>query len=174
MDGKILVCYASKYGATKEIAEKIGEVLVRAGIQVDVVPVDRARDLNPYQAVILGSAVYMGQWQKKAVKLLQDKEKSLAGRKVWLFSSGPTGTGDPVELLKGWRLPEAVKPIADRIQPRDIAVFHGFVDPDKLNFIEKQAIKTVNAPTGDFRDWGAITNWAAGIAAAVTDVTHSP
>jgi hypothetical protein len=54
-------------------------------------------------------------------------------RPVWLFSSGPTGEGDPVELLKGWRLPAGLQPIADRIQPRGIAVFHGRVNMEKLN-----------------------------------------
>jgi flavodoxin len=46
MDKYILVTYASKYGATKEIAEKIGEVLRRADLRVDVVPVDDIRDLS--------------------------------------------------------------------------------------------------------------------------------
>jgi menaquinone-dependent protoporphyrinogen IX oxidase len=45
MDRNILVTYASKYGATKEIAEKIGAVLRQAGLQVDVLPVDSIRDL---------------------------------------------------------------------------------------------------------------------------------
>ena len=36
MDTRVLVAYASKYGATKEIAEKIGQVLKEEGIEVDV------------------------------------------------------------------------------------------------------------------------------------------
>jgi len=167
MDGNILVAYASKYGATREIAEKIGEVLRQAGLQADVLPAGGVRDLTPYKAVILGSAVYIGQWQKEGVKFLQAKEKSLADRPVWLFSSGPTGEGDPVEILKGWRLPDALQPVADRIRPRDIAVFGGYVNTDKLNFIEKTMIKNVKAAVGDFRDWNAIVSWATTIADAL-------
>jgi menaquinone-dependent protoporphyrinogen oxidase len=59
METNILVTYASKNGATAEIAEKIGEALRHAGLQADVLPVSGVRDLNPYQAVILGSAVYI-------------------------------------------------------------------------------------------------------------------
>jgi menaquinone-dependent protoporphyrinogen oxidase len=164
MAKNILVTYASKYGATKEIAEKIGEVLHQAGLRADVCPVDGVRDLNTYVAVILGSAVYVGKWQKEAVKFLQANEKFLAGRRVWLFSSGPTGEGDPVELVEGWRLPEALQPVVDRIRPCDIAVFHGHINPKKLNFIEKWAIKSlVKKPFGDFRDWESITAWAISI-----------
>lgn len=168
MDTNILVTYASKYGATKEIAEKIGEVIRQAGLQADVLPVDSIRDLNPYQAIILGSAVYIGNWQKEAVKFLQDNEKIMTDRPVWLFSSGPTGEGDPVELLSGWRLPPALQPVADRIRPRDIAVFHGNINPDRINFIEKWAVKSlVKKPFGDFRDWNTIVAWATRIAVAL-------
>ena len=66
MNGKLLVTYASKYGATREIAEKITEILHQAGLQADVTSVKDVRDLSAYQCVILGSAVYVGKWQKEA------------------------------------------------------------------------------------------------------------
>jgi menaquinone-dependent protoporphyrinogen oxidase len=168
MNRNILVTYASKYGSTKEIAEKIGEVLCQAGLQVDVFPVDGTLDITLYKAVILGSAVYIGKWQNEAVDFLKANEKILAKQPVWIFSSGPTGDGDPVELVEGQRLPAALQPVADRIHPRDIAVFHGFINPDKINFIENWSIKSlVKKPFGDFRDWAAITAWAASIAATL-------
>jgi menaquinone-dependent protoporphyrinogen oxidase len=164
MDKQVLVAYATKYGATAEIAEKIGQVLHQAGLPTDVLPVDRVSDLTPYKAVVLGSAVYIGQWRKEAVKFLKANETVLADKPVWLFSSGPTGEGDPVELAQGWRFPGKLQSIADRIAPHDIAVFHGAVDMNKLNFIEKWMLKNVKAPIGDFRDWEAITSWATAIA----------
>ena len=63
------------------------------------------RDLSEYDAVVLGSAVYIGGWRKEAVKFLKDNEGALAERTVWVFSSGPAGEGDPVDLLDGWRFP---------------------------------------------------------------------
>jgi menaquinone-dependent protoporphyrinogen oxidase len=169
MDTQVLVAYATKYGATAEIAEIIGEVLRQAGLRADVRPAEKVSDVSAYQAVVLGSAVYIGRWRKQATKFLNANEKALAERPVWLFSSGPTGEGDPVELLKGWRLPGGLQPVADRIQPRDIAVFHGAVNVDDLNFIERWMIKNVKSPVGDFRDWEAITAWAEGIAAALKE-----
>jgi menaquinone-dependent protoporphyrinogen oxidase len=169
MGSQVLVAYATKYGATAEIAEKIGQVLHQAGLQPDVLPVDRVSDLNPYKAIVLGSAVYIGRWRKEAARFLETNEKVLAEQPVWLFSSGPTGEGDQVELMNGWRFPKALQPIADRIQPRDIAVFHGALNVAKLNFIEKWMIRNVKAPVGDFRDWEAITSWAISIAEALRE-----
>ena len=141
MNDKILVAYGSKYGATAEIAEKIGEVLTAAGLTVDVLPAERVADLAPYRAVVLGSAVYAGHWQKEAVHLLEGQEAALAQRPVWLFSSGPTSEGDPVEVMDGWRFPEAQQPIADRIHPRDITVFPGKIDAAKLHLGERLIVK---------------------------------
>jgi menaquinone-dependent protoporphyrinogen oxidase len=167
MTRRILVAYATKYGSTAEIAEKIGETVREAGLQADVLPAEKATDLASYDAIVLGSAVYAGSWRKEAVQFLEANEKRLAERPTWFFSSGPTGEGDPVETMKGWRFPEAQKPIAERIQPRDIAFFHGEIDMKKLNFAEKLLVKGIKAPTGDFRDWAAVADWAKGIAEAL-------
>jgi menaquinone-dependent protoporphyrinogen oxidase len=169
MNEKILIAYATKYGSTAEIAEKIGSVLRQAGLPTDVLPVKDVKDLTPYKTVILGSAVYMGFWRKEAVKFLKAYEQALAERAVWLFSSGPTGEGDPVELLKGRLLPPAQQQIADRIRTRDIAVFHGNINIKKLNAFEKWILNGVKAQAGDFRDWNAITAWATSIANALQE-----
>ena len=163
MNDQILVAYATKYGATAEIAEKIGQVLHQAGLRTVVLPVASVSDLSLYKAVVLGSAVYIGQWRKEAGKFLEANERVLTGKYVWLFSSGPTGMGDPETLLQDWRFPKALQPIADRIHSRDIAVFHGAVDMKKLNLIEKWMLKNVKAPPGDFRDWDTISAWASTI-----------
>ncbi len=167
MTNSILIAYATKYGSTAEIAEKIGQTLRDIGWRTDVRAAEEVRDLNGYQAVIVGSAVYAGTWRKEAVDLLTAYEAELAQRPVWFFSSGPTGTGDPSELMKGWRFPEAQRPIADRVQPRDIAFFHGFINLKRLNLAEKLLVKGIKAPTGDSRDWNSITAWAANIAATL-------
>ena len=167
MDTKILVTYATKHGATEEIANKIGEILRQAGLLTDVYPVKNVKNLAAYNAVILGSAVYIGSWRKEAVQFLKANQQALAARAVWLFSSGPTGEGEPIELLKGWRFPPAQQSLVESIHPRNIAVFHGNLDEKKLNAFEKWLTKNVKAQTGDFRDWNAVTAWAISIADAL-------
>jgi menaquinone-dependent protoporphyrinogen oxidase len=170
---KILVTYATKHHSTAEIAEAIAEELRRSpAATVESQPVESVKDIAGYDAVVLGSAVYVGQWQGPAADFLKDHEQELAQRPVWIFSSGPTGEGDPAVILKGWELPEALKPIVDRIKPRDVAVFHGNLDAKKLNLFEKAMVKGVKAPMGDFRNWTEIRAWAANIARELEPMTH--
>ena len=164
MEKKVLVTYASKYGATAGIAEKIGETLKAQGYSVEVSPVKQVKDISIYQAVILGSGVYAGGWLKPASDFLQSKEKDLVKIPVWLFSDGPTGEGDPLELMKGWRFTDNLRPLAGRIKPRDMALFHGKMILEELNFAEKMLIKAMKAQLGDYRDWDAISAWAMDIA----------
>jgi menaquinone-dependent protoporphyrinogen oxidase len=166
---KILVAYATKYGATAGIAEKICEILRQEGLVTDLFIADRVRDLSPYRAVVLGSATYMFKWRKEAAHFLKKHEKALAERPVWLFSSGPLSEGDPVEQLEGWRFPKDLQAVADRIRPRDIAVFHGALDLNKLNPVEKWMMEKFGSPVGDFRDWEMVAAWAMSIAAALKE-----
>lgn len=163
MDTQVLVAYATKYGATTEIAQRIGAMLRQTGLHTQVLPADHVDDLTPYMAVVLGSAVYLGGWRKEAVAFLETHEDWLAERPVWLFSSGPTGEGDPMKLMKGWRFPQTQQPIADRIHPHDIAYFHGKLDLKQLSLADRLIVKTIQAPIGDFRNWETITAWTTGI-----------
>lgn len=169
MNTNILVAYATKYGATAEIAETIGQTLTESGQTVDVLPADRVHDLSSYSAVVLGSAVYAGNWRKEAEAFLEEHESALSTRPTWLFSSGPTGEGDPVELMHGWRFPEALLPAVNRIVPRDIAFFHGKIDIDRLNLGERLMVRAIGARVGDYRDWELITAWASDIAHALSE-----
>jgi menaquinone-dependent protoporphyrinogen oxidase len=167
MSDIVLVAYASKYGATAQIAEKIVLRLVKNKLAAEVLDVKEVNGLNEYKALVLGSGVYAGMWLKEAAEFLKTRESELAKMPVWFFSDGPTGTGDPQQLMKGWRFPENLKPIADRVKPRDIIFFHGVIDMSRLKFAEKLIIRALKAPLGDFRDWDSIHDWADGIAKAL-------
>ena len=167
MTYRILIAYASKYGATAEIAREIGKVLSESGLKVNVLAADKVTDVTPFDAVVLGSAVYAGSWRQEAVQFLEDYQVPLTKIPIWLFSSGPMGAGDPVTLAHGWHFPSAQLPVANHIHARDIALFNGVLDMDKLNFVEKQVIKEFQSASGDFRDWKAIHNWAVSIAVSL-------
>lgn len=164
MSEKVLVTYGSKYGATEEIAAKVADILIDCGFLTDFLSARDVEDVSLYKAVILGSAVYIGQWHKDAVRFIKKNQTELQFIPFWIFSSGPTGEGSPQELVQGWQLPKNIQAIVDTIQPRGITVFHGDLKSDKISGIERWMIGKVNAPIGDFRNWQDITAWARSIA----------
>jgi menaquinone-dependent protoporphyrinogen oxidase len=156
---KFLVAYASKYGATAEIAQIIGEELEKRRYEVEVKSVEDVHSLDGYDAFVIGSAVYAGGWMKSGAKFLRSNRDTLAGHPVWLFSSGPTGEGDPNEIMDGWNFPDNLQSSLKKIKPRDIILFHGKIDLESLSFTEKMIVKSVKATVGDFRDWLVIRGW---------------
>jgi menaquinone-dependent protoporphyrinogen oxidase len=162
---RILVAFASKHNSTAEIASYIGQVLRESvNFEVHVRSVDTIVSVASYDAVILGSAVYAGKWQTSAEDFVLSHRIDLAKRYVWLFSSGPLGKGDPKALTNGWEIPETLESAVIYIAPRDVAVFSGKLDPEDLGFVERFITKVVKNPSGDFRDWNMIRNWAKRIA----------
>lgn len=89
-----LVAYASRMGGTAEIAEVAGQVLRDRGIGVRVAPCTDVASLEGVDAVLVGSAVYLGRWQHDAVTFLERFGPELAARQTWLFQSGPCGPDD--------------------------------------------------------------------------------
>jgi menaquinone-dependent protoporphyrinogen oxidase len=164
---RVLVAYASKHGSTAEIARRVASTLNASGVLAASHDADSVKEPTQYHAIVLGSAVYAGHWLAEAVDFLRDNEGALVSRPVWLFSSGPTGEQDVSELLDGWRFPHDQQALAEHIQPRDIKLFHGKIDPERLTLGERLVIKAMRGTTGDFRRWDEIDTWAKSIAQAV-------
>jgi menaquinone-dependent protoporphyrinogen oxidase len=158
---QLLVAYASKHGSTAEMAEAIGLELETAGHDVDVKPMADVDRLGGYDAVVLGSAVYVGRWLPEATSFVEANAASLGEKPVWLFSSGPVGEPEPKPVGD----PEGLSEISDRIKPRHHRVLPGKIDRSTLSFGEKVITSVVRAPEGDFRDWPAISEYAREIAA---------
>ena len=156
---KVLVGFASRHGATSQIAESIGDVLSARGHDVIVRPTEEVSSVGGFDAVVLGSAIYMGHWLAPARKWVDRHGDELAARPVWLFSSGPIGDPpkpDPDSI--------DVEHIVAVTHARDHRVFGGELDKGKLSFKEKLAVGAVKAPEGDYRDWDEIRKWANGVA----------
>lgn len=159
---RVLVAVASKHGSTREIADRIGEVLRRQGLDATVSPAESVAGADGYAAVILGSAVYAGRWMKEARELADRVGSSEVTPPVWLFSSGPVG-----EPPKPEEDPVDVAPIAEALSARDHRVFAGKLDRSLLGFGERAIVTALRAPEGDFRDWAEISEWARAIAASL-------
>ena len=82
---KILIAYASKFGTTGEVAEAIGEVLCQAGNTVETKWVKNVKDLNNYEAVIIGSAIRYDKWMSEAKEFVKANQKILQQLSVAYF-----------------------------------------------------------------------------------------
>jgi menaquinone-dependent protoporphyrinogen oxidase len=178
---KVLVAYASKYGATEGIAQRIGETLRQKGLDVDVTNCEDLREASGYDAYVVGSAVYEFNWRKDARKFVERNAEVLAAKPTWLFSSGPVGTEkvdkEGHDVLKGAE-PKQFTTYEDLVHPRGKQVFRGAYDHDKIRGADKiiawmPAIRDI-MPEGDFREWDEIDAWASGIAAELAGSTARP
>jgi menaquinone-dependent protoporphyrinogen oxidase len=156
----VLIAYASKYGATKEIAECIALVLRREGMPIDVKEADTVSSLHPYSAVILGSALYFSNWLPEASELLESFQDELASKPVWLFSSGLALKGEP----KNWLFPETLQPFVKKIKPKAMVLFGGKVDAEQLSLYDWLVNPSLRVEAGDYRNWQEVEGWAKGIA----------
>ena len=157
---RVLVVYASHYGSTKGIAERIGETLHDQGLDVELRSADAQSGPlaeEGFDAFIIGSAVHAGHWLRPAVALIRENAEFLAQHPAWLFSSGPIGEKyvhqpqpDPAEIAE----------FRSKIDVRGHVVFAGAFDPTKadltrVGWLERQFSKRF-LPVGDFRDWAEI------------------
>ena len=130
----VLVVYASKHGATRGIAGRIAAGLRTAGCKAEVRPVQDAGDLAAYDAFVIGSAAYEFHWRKEATEFVRRNTKVLAARPVWLFSSGPLGTG-PADAkgrdLRTVTVPKEIPEFTQALHPRGHRVSFGALDPAK-------------------------------------------
>ena len=163
---RVLVAYSSKYGATRGIADRIGERLTELGHEVDIERCDDVEYPEGFDAFVIGSAAYLGKWRKEARRFVRRNADLLAGRPTWLFSSGPLGTervdGDGNDVLVAAE-PKDFEEFAERIRPRGTMVFFGALDMGRLRGPDRLLDwmpATDALPEGDFRDWDAIDSWA--------------
>ena len=156
---RILVTAASRHESTAEIAQAIAQTLERADIEVDVRRPDEVGHLNPYDGVVLGSAIYAGHWLQPAMDLVERTSSRMRELPVWLFSTGPLG--DP---LKPERASVDIGPMVEQSGARGHRLFGGRLDKHELGFAEKATVRMVGAAEGDYRPWSEIEAWAEEIA----------
>lgn len=88
---RVLIAFASQAGSTATIADAIGAVLRRYGLDVEARAARDITDVTPYAAVILGSGMYVPSRHADGGGFLARHAADLAARKVWLFCAGPIG-----------------------------------------------------------------------------------
>ena len=162
---RVLVTFASRHGATREIAATVVRCLIEsraggcAGVFAVLAPVQRRPDPRGFDAVVLGSALYDGRWLEPARRYAESMAEELRGRPTWMFSSGVLG-GFPGAGDDG----DDGQRIGALVGARDHRLFPGRLERRLLTSAERAAWCGGPAGTGDFRDWPAVRDWSGQIA----------
>ena len=147
-----LIVTSSAHGSTREIAERVAEVL-RTSQSVETVVEDVAGApawLATADAVIVAAPVYTGSLTAGARAFLDTRRAELADKPLVVLASGA-----------GPELAPDVREKLETYGPREIAYFRGALVEERLGWLEKLKLKvSKNEHYGDYRDWDAIEAWA--------------
>ncbi|MGS0684707.1 flavodoxin domain-containing protein [Nakamurella sp. GG22] len=162
----VLVAFAGKMGGTREIGIAIGEELHSVGLTVHVGDAREVFDLDGFDAVVIGSALYTGRWRPEAVRLLENVTSLRRPIRVFLFQSGPCGPDARTQQVPA---PKRVGKLADAAGVGLPVTFGGRLEPATARgFLAK---KMAEGPiAGDFRDFDRIRQYARTIATELKSV----
>ena len=161
MSGRVLVAYGTNHGSTAEVAAWIANSLSAHGLSTVVLAARDVGNLEGFDGVVLGGALYMGRVHKDVRRLLRRFHGELAALSVAVFAMGPLNM-EPNQVSGAEKqLAHALAKVSD-VKPVATAIFGGVVKPQELHFPFSKM------PETDARDWDAIDAWAKEVGEAFT------
>jgi menaquinone-dependent protoporphyrinogen oxidase len=155
---RILVTYATRAGSTFEVAVVVAEALRAAGATVDVKYVAAVHEVKGYDAVVVGSAIRMGQWLPEAVEFVKAHRDALSHIPTAYFLVSGFLREDTPEMRQ--RALAYLDPVRKILEPISIGLFAGKMDYSKMDWTDRSIAEAVSSAQGDWRNWEAIRNWA--------------
>lgn len=159
---KVLIAVASKYGYTAESAEQIAEVFRGAGLKVDLLPAADVDDVSAYEFVLLCTAVKGENVVPDASNFYERFRDDLRGKPAAYFALSMYMADPSDENRK--HVAAILNKLRFESRPWDMGIFGGVRDPKTLSRILHWSVKAAKAPFGDYRNPGAIKEWAERLA----------
>lgn len=159
---KILIAYDTVHGATSTIADKIGKVLCEQGFQVDLMLARKVKDVSSYDAILIGTPIYYGEFLPGIKSFLNKHQQSIAGKPHVLFVNC-TYLKEDTEEIRNKVMELWVNPMLEKfpeIKPLNIGLFGGKILFSELYPVEYFLMKLMKYEDGDFRDYDKIGAWA--------------
>jgi menaquinone-dependent protoporphyrinogen oxidase len=161
MNQKVLVTYASRAGSTMEVAQTVADQLTSRGLAVDLRPIKQVSGVAEYSAVVVGSAIRMGQCLPEVMKFVEKHSAALNQMPTALFALHLMNIGSTEDDRTARQA--YLEPVRKLVKLQSEALFSGVGDMSKLSFLDGMIAKMVKSPEGDFRDWDTIRAWAQGL-----------
>jgi menaquinone-dependent protoporphyrinogen oxidase len=153
----ILVAYATKYGSTREVAERVADVLRAEGLETELRAAADVQEIGAYDGVVLGAGLYMGGLHADARRFLKRHRQALAARPPAIFAMGPK-TLSEADVAGSRKQLDAALAKLGRLEPVSTAIFGGVIRPEELRFPLNRM------EPSDARNWDAIEAWARELA----------
>ena len=164
--GPVLIAYATRYGATAEVARFIAQVLTDDGFPTEFVNVKDAGSVKGCRAVILGTAIRMEKPLPELLSFARSNREALQSRPLFVFSLGAWMRTDTEEHKLKTR--QFLRPLLDVVgEPADLALFGGKITYDDLSFFWRMIARRDDSglmAEGDWRQWEHILAWSRSIA----------
>ena len=136
---RTLILYATKYGATREIAARIAEQV--SGAVLHDLKQGNMPALEDFGCVVIGSSLYAGSIRKEAKVFLAQHADQLRGKKIGLFLSGMAQSDEKKYFADNFP--------ADMLQRATGASFLGGIfDPQKAGAVARLIMKAVTKQSG--------------------------
>ncbi|MGV9665220.1 flavodoxin domain-containing protein [Nocardia niigatensis] len=170
MKGRILIAYATRYGATREIADHLANTLRESGLDVECRAMHDLRTIDDYRAVILGAPFYYGRWPRPARSFLNRFGPVLAHRDVAVFAIGRIGPDQSESDVRSQL--DRLLARYSWLAPFSTALFGGRWNPAGLRGLDRWMLKLPGSPLhtlppSDLRNWDDISAWATAVATAL-------
>jgi menaquinone-dependent protoporphyrinogen oxidase len=167
MSDTVLIAYATRQGNTAEVAEYMAEAVRSKGLTAEVKPAADVTSLEGYKAVILGTPIKGDNPMPDAVAFAERFRAELDELPTALFGLSML-LSEPTEENK-----KSIMSILNRLRfemrPIGMGAFGGVRDAKTLPFVLKWTAKRSKIPTGDFRDWEAMKEWAVHVATLIKE-----
>lgn len=158
MPPHILVAYATKHETTREIAAAIAATLRDEGLDAKAAPAGTVTSVSEYDAVVIGSPLYMGKILKEVKQFVDHFADALQKKPVAAFAVGMSCKDLTDENRK--KVEAAMAPITGRVPIRgEMGMFAGRMNSSYIPVLGF-FMRYDEAKTEDARDWEAIRAWA--------------
>jgi menaquinone-dependent protoporphyrinogen oxidase len=176
---RVLVAYASQHGHTAKIAERLGTVLRRSGVDAVVCPVTAVAEADVAGAagVIAAASVHAGHHEREMLRWLEAHADALGDRPTALVSASLTAADDTDEARATTQrliddvledthwTPTATLAVAGALQ------YHAYHLPTKLlmrMIARRHGASDDTSQDVELTDWEGVERFAAAFAATVS------